>query len=166
LDRYNRGVNDSWRIALLAVGAAVAASGCAAGTAPSAGPRNGPIVFQRFDPALGKTRLYVVQPDGRGLRALTRPSPAEDNDSQPDWSPDGRRIVFRRFVDVGLPEERAHLFVVRANGSGLRDLTRATCSGSCLGDAEPAWSPDGDGSHSSGRSGRPRPRGVEWSGSS
>jgi Tol biopolymer transport system component len=142
-DRYNRGVINSWKLALLAVGVAAAAPGCAAGEAPSAGPGNGRIVFQRFDSGLGKTRLYVVQPDGRGLRALTRPTATQDNDSQPDWSPDGRRIVFRRFVDVGLPEERARLFVVRADGSGLRDLTRATCSASCLGDAEPAWSPDG-----------------------
>jgi Tol biopolymer transport system component len=143
LDRYNRGVIHSWRLALFLVGVVAAASGCAAGAAPSQAPKNGAIVFQRFDPVLGKTRLYVVQPDGRGLRALTRPTATEDNDSQPDWSPDGRRIVFRRFVDVGLPEERAHLFVVHADGSGLRDLTGTACSGSCLGDAEPAWSPDG-----------------------
>jgi TolB protein len=136
-------MGDLLKAGLCAVGVAASVSACAGSAAPVAAPTGGLIVFQRFDPKLEKTRLYTVRPDGRGLRAITRPAASEDNDSQPDWSPDGRRIVFRRFVDVGLPGERAHVFVVRADGSGLRDLTGASCTGSCLANEEPAWSPDG-----------------------
>ncbi|MBA2461434.1 MAG: PD40 domain-containing protein [Actinobacteria bacterium] len=56
-------------------------------------------------------------------------------DSQPDWSPDGRRIAFVR-QEPG--RRSASLFVVRRDGGGLERLTR--------GDqvvAMPAWSPDG-----------------------
>jgi len=60
-------------------------------------------------------------------------TPADE--SQPDWSPDGRRIVFVREE----PGRRgSSLYVVRRDGGGLRRLTR--------GDqvvAMPAWSPDG-----------------------
>ena len=105
--------------------------------------KNGRIVFQRLDPRLGKTRLYTVQADGRGLRPLTTPRGDDDGDSEADWSPDGRKIVFRRFVNRGLPNERLDLYVVGADGRVLRDLTSSTCARPCLSNEEPAWSPDG-----------------------
>jgi Tol biopolymer transport system component len=120
--------------ACLSIGSAVAA--------PSA-PKNGRIVFQRFDPSLGATRLYTVAADGSGLRAVTRPASLADVDSQPDWSPDGRRILFRRIENVGRPDERVDLYVVGADGRGLRNLTRSSCTGLCVSNEEPAWSPDG-----------------------
>jgi len=102
--------------------------------------RNGSIVFQRFDSRAGMTRLYVVQPSGRGLRALAS---AQAPDSEPSWSPDGRRIAFRRLVDPGSAGERAQVYVVGADGRGLRNLTAASCKASCVANEEPAWSPDG-----------------------
>jgi TolB protein len=102
--------------------------------------RNGGIVFQRYDAAVGMTRLYIVKPNGRGLRALAR---AQAPDSEPSWSPDGRRIAFRRLVDAGGLAERAQIFVIGADGRGLRNLTGASCTASCVANEEPAWSPDG-----------------------
>jgi Tol biopolymer transport system component len=67
-----------------------------------------------------KAGLWVMNADGSNPRQLTRYA-----GSNPAWSPDGRRIAFRRF----------DLFVVNADGSGLRRLAR---NGSA-----PAWSPDG-----------------------
>ena len=105
--------------------------------------RNGRIVFQRLDPAVGKIRLYTMRPDGRDVKAITLPGAAEDKDSIPDWSPDGRLIAFRRFFNRGEPNETTDVMVVRPDGSGLRNLTRGTCTGDCLSSETPAWSPDG-----------------------
>lgn len=51
----------------------------------------------------------------------------------PRWSPDGRQIAFD-----GRPDGNADVFVVGAEGSGLRRLTDAPGE-----DARPAWSQDG-----------------------
>ncbi len=141
--------------ATLALGATAAMAGGCGGAAPSAGarsaeqpaiasgsdaPRNGRIVFQRLDPDTGKIRLYTVRPNGSGLRAITLPGAGEDMDSLPDWSPDGRRIAFRRFFHTS---ERTDVLVVNRDGTGLRNLTRGLCTGDCLGDEEASWSPDG-----------------------
>jgi Tol biopolymer transport system component len=123
--------------------AVAAATGGCGEAAHEAASKDGRIVFQRFDPRLATTRLYTVAADGRGLRAITNPGAEEGGDSQPDWSPDGHKILFQRFVDVGQVTERIHIFVVGADGRGLRNLTRASCNGLCLTNEEPAWAPDG-----------------------
>ena len=54
-------------------------------------------------------------------------------------SPDGRRIVLR--IERLAPDENAlhaHLWIVNADGSGLRQLTHTGG-----GDAEPVFAPDG-----------------------
>jgi Tol biopolymer transport system component len=51
--------------------------------------------------------IYVMRPDGSGVRRLTR-ARAE----MPAWSPDGRYIVF----------SAGGLFVMRADGSGVTSL--------------------------------------------
>lgn len=53
--------------------------------------------------------------------------------STPSWSPDGARLVFTGY-DGGLSD----LFVVNADGTDLRRLTRDRYA-----DLQPAWSPDG-----------------------
>ncbi|HEX6261492.1 MAG TPA: phosphodiester glycosidase family protein, partial [Actinomycetota bacterium] len=63
----------------------------------------------------------------------TEPPPAA-HDAGPAWSPDGSRVAFSR----ALPGRTPDLFVVDADGAGLRRLT----SGDPL-EASPAWSPDG-----------------------
>jgi Tol biopolymer transport system component len=77
--------------------------------------------------------LHVMAVDGKNEKRLThggeRPYAAE-------WSPNGRRIVFVRDSDAG--GVRADIFVVEANGTKLRRLTRTSR------DSAPAWSPDGN----------------------
>ncbi len=51
----------------------------------------------------------------------------------PDWSPDGKEIAFESTRDG-----KHAIYVVRADGSGLRKLTSAEVS-----DEQPRWSPDG-----------------------
>jgi Tol biopolymer transport system component len=135
-------------VALSALAVVVGAAGAFMPTAEQSGerdvharsdvPRNGRIVFQRFDPGLGKFRIYTIRPDGTGLRAITKPPANAFNDMLPDWSPDGSKIVFRRDF-----AERSMLIVVNPDGSNPRNLTRRSCTGDCLGDDEPEWSPDG-----------------------
>jgi Tol biopolymer transport system component len=99
--------------------------------------RNGRIVFQRLDPESGKVRLYTMRPDGSRMQAISLP-PAGSNDRQPDWSPGGRWIAFERFF-----LDRSHVFVVRPDGTDLRNLTQGSCAGDCLRNHNPAWSPNG-----------------------
>jgi TolB protein len=74
--------------------------------------------------------IYAVEAYGGRERRLTATKAHEDT---PRWSPDGRRIVFVRKVELV-----RQLFVITIDGSGQRQLTRA---------AEPSfapnWSPDG-----------------------
>ena len=58
----------------------------------SASPRgvNGQITFARFNPLLGDTQVYVVNPDGTGQRLVQGPT---DTGECPSWFPDGSLIA-------------------------------------------------------------------------
>ena len=98
-------------------------------------------------------RLHVVNSDGTGdhiLDAASRAWWAPGGHTviwPPAWSPDGRWIAFSRPAD--LRELAEEIYVVRADGTGLRRLThrrqRACPRGErCApGYAGPSWSPDG-----------------------
>jgi TolB protein len=74
-------------VALLTVALAAVAAVSAA-----AAPRgtNGQIAFARFNPALGDTQVYVVNPDGGGQRLIQAPT---DTGECPTWFPDGAHIA-------------------------------------------------------------------------
>jgi TolB protein len=83
--------------------------------------------------------LWVINADGSNPRRVARNAAW----SNPAWSPDGRRIAFRRFDgQLGGPQlgsaGPSDLFVVNADGSGLRRLTRNAENLRWF-----AWSPDG-----------------------
>jgi TolB protein len=82
--------------------------------------------------------------DGSGKRNLTRDP---GNDDYPAWSPDGRRIALlhrsflrsRTVAGLVVRVFTHHLYVVNADGSGLRriPLNHGCCEGQLV------WSPDG-----------------------
>jgi Tol biopolymer transport system component len=85
--------------------------------------------------------IHVMNADGSGRRRLTR---SPQNDGDPVWSPDGRRLAF-----VRIRGGRADIYVVNADGGGLRRLAHAIAFTPMPGaprsgfGANPAWSPDG-----------------------
>ena len=76
--------------------------------------------------------LDLIAPDGRRITVLTRHRGWEDTD--PAWSPDGKRIVFTRTKNV---YRSLQVYVMRADGSGVHRITSGRY------DLRPAWSPDG-----------------------
>jgi Tol biopolymer transport system component len=61
-----------------------------------------------------RSLIWIVRPDGSGLRAITDGGNTGDND--PTWSPDGRWLAFAR----GGPS----VYLVRRDGSDLHRLLR------------------------------------------
>jgi Tol biopolymer transport system component len=111
------------RLLLLAFAILVLAP-AAQGTPPG---RNGSIVYLRLErqdnPLWGG--LWVTRPDGSGTHRLTHP-PNGTVDGTPDWSPDGRRLVFlgkhmtSRTNGTGC--ECRSLWVVDADGAHLHRI--------------------------------------------
>jgi hypothetical protein len=109
-------------IALGAVALPLGTSGQAAARA-----KDGTIAFAGKH--AGRLVVYTRRPNTRRLRA---PLGTQGSD-QPAFSPQGRRLAFRRFGAFG-PE----IWVSYLGGIGLRRLTTGPRDG------EPSWSPKGD----------------------
>ncbi|MFN8173604.1 MAG: hypothetical protein U0T02_00895 [Solirubrobacteraceae bacterium] len=77
----------------------------------------------------GAARVVIAGPDG----SVTRELPGSRCE-WPSWSPGATALVY----DCGAPYGRHALYLVRADGTGLRRLTNGR-----FDDTTPAWSPDG-----------------------
>jgi TolB protein len=100
---------------------AVASSGPASATFPG---RAGKIAF--VSDASGSNDILVMNADGSGRENLTT---GTEDDAEPAWSPDGRRLAFVRSAPQPV------MYLIGADGQGLRRLSAG---------ASPAWSPDGE----------------------
>lgn len=100
------------------------------GPARSAFPgMNGLILFESDNTSSGEGDLFVVNPDGTGLEALTDTPEATERYGR--WSPSGSRIVFVSDRDGDFEVQ-----IMYADGSKVRNLTR-----NGVHDLQPAWSP-------------------------
>ena len=81
--------------------------------------------------------VYVMRTNGSGLRKLPPPSTLRGwpDSTDPDWSPDGRRIVFASVVG---PSDSMQIWVMNASGKQWVQLTKNR-----FHDGSPVWSPDG-----------------------
>lgn len=92
--------------------------------APGTAIANGSIAFTR---GLGGYHIAAVHPDGT-IEDLTAPGGATD--LAPEWSPDGERVAFLRYVRGDY-----ELFVARADGTGVVGFDERA--------EDFSWSPDG-----------------------
>lgn len=103
-------------------------------TATPVGGGMGQIAFAST--RTGIPQIYIMGVDGTGLRQITN---EQDGACQPDWSPDGKRLVYvspcRQKQDF---YQGSSLYLIDANGEN-----RTALPTSLGGDFEPAWSPDG-----------------------
>ncbi len=84
----------------------------------------------------GIPQIYTLRTDGSEIRQLTF---LEDGACQPDWSPDGTRLLLISPCS-GEQEEYpgAGIFIINADGTGLTPVTSFP-----NGDYDPEWSPEG-----------------------
>ena len=88
-------------------------------------------------------RVWIVRPDGSAERRLP-PKRVDFGDLQ--WSPNAKRIAFtatRRGLGNGRSDQHDELFVMNADGSGVRRLTWTRAAHTRVFHANPSWSPDG-----------------------
>lgn len=114
-----------------------------AGDASLAAPRSkaggsgGQIVFlSNRTPGLGSFGVYVMNGDGSGQHAVTRPEPLAIG---PVWLPGGRKIAFESVASPGDHEVYGGVWLMRADGAHLKWVVRRFSRWSI----DSTWSPDG-----------------------
>ena len=81
-------------------------------------------------PCRQDTEIFIMSPDGSGLHQLTD---NDHNESGPEISPDGDRIVYN---------SQNNIFVMNDDGSDIRQLTQNP-DGEFSSSFDPTWSPNG-----------------------
>ena len=98
---------------------------------PAVSPDGKLIAYDYRRPGYSIREIWVVRPDGRDPRPVTRLGQVS---ALPSWSPDGARIAFQSNVHGGHFE----IYAIGLGGGGLARETRST-----IETIDPAWSPGG-----------------------
>ena len=128
-------------VLLLALAFALAPSEATSARAAFPG-LNGKIAFARTELSksgvYGNSNIYIMNAEGSGQVKLTNYTMPRNGNffvSSPEWSPDGKKIVY--WLAYGDPGS-ARIYVMNADGSSQMRLPTTV-----IGAAEPTWSPDG-----------------------
>jgi TolB protein len=129
-------------VSALGLVAALATAGPAVATTPG---EDGRIAFKGYLDADRSTgAIFTTLPRGGRPSQITFPGLGTVDD-QPDWSPDGSLIAFRRCA----PDAPCAIYTVRPNGTNLHRLT-APCTATplnieteCVDESDVAFLPDG-----------------------
>jgi Tol biopolymer transport system component len=100
----------------------------------TASGRNGEIAFTRRVHTI--SQVFTVTPDGTRLRQVTHGLPAGEHGLS--WSPNGRGLLYT----LGRIDGTDRIVKSLADGSSAAVVSPA-CTGACLSDDDPAYSPDG-----------------------
>jgi Tol biopolymer transport system component len=111
--------------------------------APTWSPDGSLIAFSGDEADLTDRRdIFVMNADGTGMRRLGGSRYA---DLDPEWSPDGKSIVFWNeglgesiFVHPSHPDDDSEIWLVSVSDGSITRITRNR-----LFDGRPTWSPDG-----------------------
>ncbi len=91
------------------------------------------LAFVQWDQPDGREDVYLIRPDGSGLRRLYK---GRLEGSLPSWSPDGKKLTFAGSMACTTCDY--DIWVVRRDGTRLRKVVEDD-----LWQTDPAWSPDG-----------------------
>jgi Tol biopolymer transport system component len=107
---------------------------------PTFSPDGRSLVFEQHTSGLGKPAnkhaVFVIGTDGKHFRRVT--SWAENSGDNPDWSPDGKWLLFHTHVDD--PAHQSQYVLVHPDGTGHRQLSHFP-NGTRVASA--SFSPDG-----------------------
>jgi TolB protein len=128
------------RVAVLSAVAVILLIGALPAQATFRG-RNGRIAFRRYlNGAQTRGALFTISRHGTGVRQVTHPHRGVVTD-EPDWSPNGRWIVYQKENRNG-----SRLFKIHPNGSDRKFLSSGCpdldATGRC-GDGYASWLPGG-----------------------
>ena len=97
---------------------------------------NGRIAFRTYlNQAHTWGAIFSINPSGTGLRRITHRLHGII-DTEPDWSPDGRWLVYSRYRQ----DHRSAIFKIRADGTASqRLLSCPSVGGGCETQYLPSW---------------------------
>jgi TolB protein len=78
--------------------------------------------------------IYLISANGKTVRRLTPPRLDAGN---PDWAPNGKRIVFNSFYEG---QSESELYTIRPDGTGMHRIRKEKKNNYAF---DPVWSPDG-----------------------
>ena len=103
---------------------------------PALSPNRRTLVFHSN--RSGRQAIWAADPDGSNPRILFDDPVQGADPGTPAWSPDGRFIAFGMRPAESSDENESEIYLVAADGTGLRRLSRARGD-----DSHPAWSASG-----------------------